>query len=72
VLNLKEEVFVKDSLNLGISVNGKKRGEIEVSSSASQDEILELAKQKVSKWLEGKNIVKEIYVEGKLVNLVIK
>lgn len=63
VLNLKEEVFVKDSLNLGISVNGKKRGEIEVSSSASQDEILELAKQKVSKWLEGKNIVKEIYVE---------
>ncbi|ELK4666357.1 leucine--tRNA ligase [Campylobacter coli] len=72
VLNLKEEVFVKDSLNLAISVNGKKRGEVEVSSSASQDEILELAKQKVSKWLEGKNIVKEIYVEGKLVNLVIK
>lgn len=71
-LELKDEVFVKDSLNLAISINGKKRAEFEVPSSASKDEILSLAKEKVSKWLDGKDIIKEIYVEGKLVNLVVK
>lgn len=71
-LELKEEVFEKDSLNLAITVNGKRRGEIEVSSDASEVEILKLAKENVSKWVEGKELVKEIYVQGKLVNLVVK
>ncbi|HDZ5152703.1 TPA: leucine--tRNA ligase [Campylobacter jejuni] len=71
-IELKEEVFVKDTLNLVVSVNGKKRAEFEISSNASKEEILALAKENTVKWLEGKSIVKEIYVEGKLVNLVIK
>ncbi|WP_419258207.1 leucine--tRNA ligase [Campylobacter fetus] len=71
-LSLKDEVFVKDSLNLAITVNGKRRSEIEVSAFESDDKILEIAKQEVSKWIEGKEILKEIYVPNKLVNLVIK
>lgn len=71
-IELKEEVFVKDTLNLVVSVNGKKRAEFEISSNASKEEILALAKENTVKWLEGKSIIKEIYVEGKLVNLVIK
>ncbi|EAK5930478.1 leucine--tRNA ligase [Campylobacter jejuni] len=71
-LELKEEVFVKDTLNLAVSINGKKRAEFEISSSASKEEILAFTKENTAKWLEGKSIVKEIYVEGKLVNLVIK
>lgn len=71
-LSLKDEVFVKDSLNLTITVNGKRRSEIEVSAFESDDKILEIAKQEVSKWIEGKEILKEIYVPNKLVNLVIK
>ncbi|MDY6119761.1 MAG: leucine--tRNA ligase [Campylobacter sputorum] len=67
-----EEVFVQDTLNLGVSVNGKIRAQIEVKTSATQDEILSIAKNSVSKWLEGKTIIKEIYVKQKLVNLVIK
>lgn len=67
-----DEVFVQDSITLGVAVNGKRRGEIEVSADASKDEILEIAKAKVAKWLEGKNIVKEIVVPNKLVNLVVK
>jgi leucyl-tRNA synthetase len=67
-----EEVFVEDSISLGVSVNGKKRGEIEVAADASKEEIIEAAKAEVSKWLEGKEIVKEIVVPKKLVNLVIK
>jgi leucyl-tRNA synthetase len=67
-----EEVFVEDSISLGVSVNGKKRGEIEVAADADKDTILETAKAEVAKWLEGKEIVKEIVVPKKLVNLVIK
>jgi len=67
-----EEVFVEDSISLGVSVNGKKRAEIEVATGASKDEILAVAKESVVKWLEGKELVKEIVVPNKLVNLVIK
>ena len=67
-----EEVFVEDSICLGVSINGKKRGEIEVDANASKEEIIATAKETVSKWLEGKELVKEIIVPKKLVNLVIK
>jgi len=67
-----DEVFVSDSITYGISVNGKNRGEIEVSLSASNEEIIMAAKEAVSKWLEGMSIVKEIVVPNKLVNLVAK
>ncbi len=67
-----EEVFVEDSVTLGVSVNGKRRGEVEVAMDASKDEVLAAAKEVVAKWLEGKEIVKEIVVPKKLVNLVIK
>ncbi|HEG2580875.1 TPA: leucine--tRNA ligase [Campylobacter lari] len=72
VLKIKDEVFVKDSFNIAISVNGKKRAQIEINSETKEDEILALAKENVAKWLEGKTIVKEIYIDKKLVNLVIK
>ncbi len=71
-IELASEAFIKDSLKLGVSINGKNRAEIEVASNASKDEILALAKQSTQKWLENKTIIKEIYVEKKLVNLVIK
>lgn len=72
VLEVKEEVFVMDSIVLAITINGKKRSEIEVSPSASKEEILAIAKENSTKWLEGKEIIKEIVVPNKLVNLVIK
>ncbi len=67
-----EEVFVEDTIPMGVSVNGKNRASIEVPTNASKDEIVKIAKEAVSKWLEGKTIVKEIVVPKKLVNLVIK
>lgn len=67
-----QEVFIEESLMLGISINGKRRGEVEVARDASNQEILTAAKTVVAKWLEGQEIVKEIVVPQKLVNLVIK
>ncbi len=71
-VELLDEVFIKDSFNIGISVNGKKRGELEIEASLSKDEILQKAKQEVAKWLKQKELVKEIYIDKKLVNLVVK
>ncbi|MFK5936883.1 MAG: leucine--tRNA ligase [Sulfurimonas sp.] len=67
-----EEVFVEDSVTLGVAINGKRRAEVEVSKDATKEEILLSAKELVSKWLEDKQIVKEIVVPNKLVNFVIK
>ncbi len=67
-----EEVFTVDTITLGVSINGKNRTQIEVSPSASKDEILAAAKEAGGKWLEGVSIVKEIVVPNKLVNLVVK
>jgi len=67
-----DEVFVEDSITLGVAVNGKRRAEVEVVIDASKDEIISSAKELVAKWLEDKIIVKEIVVPKKLVNFVIK
>jgi len=72
VQEVASEVFVEDSITLGVAINGKNRGEIEVDLNATKDEILTMAKEKVAKWLEGKELVKEIVVPKKLVNLVVK
>jgi leucyl-tRNA synthetase len=55
-----------------VMIGGKKRTEIEVNPSATNDEILVAAKEAGSKWLEGMTIVKEIVVPNKLVNLAVK
>ena len=71
-IEIKDEVFVKDSITYAVSINGKRRSEIEVMADASKEEILKVAKQKGAKWLDGMEIVKEIVVPNKLVNFVIK
>jgi leucyl-tRNA synthetase len=67
-----DEVFVEESITLGVSINGKNRAEIEVANDASKEDIIEQAKSAAAKWIESKEIVKEIVVPGKLVNIVVK
>jgi len=69
---VKEEVFALDTITLGVSVNGKNRGQIDVAPSASNEEMIEAAKAVIPQWLEGKTVVKEIVVPNKLVNIVVK
>ena len=47
---------------------------LKIHPEATKEELLEMAKEdgNVSKWLEGKSLVKEIVVPGKLVNFVVK
>ncbi len=72
VLEVKEEVFVQESVLYVVMIGGKKRTEVEMSPSATQEEILAAAKEAGAKWLEGMSIVKEIVVPNKLVNLAVK
>jgi leucyl-tRNA synthetase len=55
-------------------VNGKRRAGVEAPAGASRDELLELARADASvrRHIDGKEVVKEIVVPGKLVNLVVK
>lgn len=72
LLEVKEEVFVQESILYMVMIGGKKRAEFEIDPGASQDEILAAAKEEGAKWLEGMQIVKEIVVPNKLVNLAVK
>ena len=69
-----ESALVKSEIELMVQVNGKLRGKIEVAADADKATILATAKneQAVQKFLDGKDLVKEILVPGRLVNLVVK
>ena len=69
-----EEFLKLDEIQFIVQVNGKLRGKIKVAVDAEKDEILALAKNEdnVSKFLQDKEIVKEIFVPNKLINFVIK
>ncbi len=72
MIPIKEEVFVKSTITYAVTISGKKRTEIKVDASLSKDAIIEKAKESAAKWIEGKSIVREIFVPNKLVNLVVK
>ena len=63
-----------DVITMAVQVNGKTRATIDVPADISKDDFLSKAKEeeKVAKQLEGKTIVKEIYVPGKICNIVVK
>jgi leucyl-tRNA synthetase len=69
-----EAMLISDTVTLVVQVNGKLRDRIEAPAEASKEELLELAKasEKVARYLDGKEVVKEVVVPGKLVNLVVK
>ena len=70
----EESKTVEDSIEIGVQVNGKVRGTIVIPSGCAKEEALELAKkdERVASFLEGKTLVKEIYVPNKIVNFVAK
>ena len=67
-------LLASDTVTLVVQVNGKLRDRIEAPAEAPKEELLRLARasDKVAKHLDGKQIVKEIVVPGKLVNLVVR
>ena len=69
-----ETKLVEDTINLPVQVNGRLRATVGVSVDASEDEIKQAVhdNSSIKTQLEGKTIVKEIYVKNKIYNIVVK
>ena len=65
---------VEDTVEIAVQINGKIRTRLVIAASAEGADVLAQAKadEKIAPALEGKQLVKELYVSGKLVNLVVK
>ncbi|MCR4781826.1 MAG: leucine--tRNA ligase [Lachnospiraceae bacterium] len=68
------EKVVDSTIEIAVQVNGKLKATIVIPNGCDKDEALSIAhdNEAIKKALEGKNLVKEIYVPGKIVNLVAK
>ena len=68
------ELAKEDEIEIPVQVNGKLRGKVVVAAGTSQAEVVEkaLADEKVQSYLVGKQMVKQIYVPGKLVSIVVR
>ncbi|MHB8966950.1 MAG: leucine--tRNA ligase [Thermoleophilia bacterium] len=69
-----ERFLEDDSYELVIQVNGKVRDRLRAAAASSEEELLEMARasDKVARHTDGKTLVKEIVIPGKLVNLVVR
>ena len=68
------ELAKEDLVTIAIQVNGKMRGKLEVEKEISKEDFFAKAKAEpgVAKFMEGKNLIKEIFVPGKICNFVVK
>jgi len=69
-----ETLLTEDTVEIPVQINGKVRARVTVSVDASKEDLLDLAKSDdaVERYLAGKDLVKEIVVPGKMINLVVK
>ncbi len=69
-----EAALVADTINIAVQVNGKLRDTIEIPLNSEQDDVKKIVfnDEKVTKHIDGKKVVKEIYVKNKIYNIVVK
>jgi len=72
-VNYDEALCVDDTVRMGVQVNGKTRGEIEISKDANQDEAMAEAMrvQSVFNQVDGKDMKKIIFVQGRILNIIV-
>lgn len=67
----EEEAMKEDEIEIGVQVNGKARGVVSLPVGVSKEEAIAAGKAAVADKITG-TIVKEIYVPGRIINLVCK
>ena len=65
-------LVVDDEVMLVVQVNGKVRANLSIKRGATEQDVSFDAQASVAKWLEGKEIVKVIFVADRLMNFVVK
>ena len=68
------DLIISDEIVIPIQINGKRRSEITISVELSEDEVIKKAKldDKIASYLKNAIIIKEIYIKGKILNIVLK
>jgi leucyl-tRNA synthetase len=68
------EAILGDSVNVAVQINGKVRGEIVIERDCDDEKAVAMAleDQKVRQFLDGKQLIKKIYIKNRLINLVVK
>ena len=68
------DLIISDEIVIPIQINGKRRSEITISVELSEDEVIKKAKldDKIASYLKNTTIIKEIYIKGKILNIVLK
>ena len=69
-----EEKTIDDKITIGVQVNGKLRGEVLINTNEEESSVKEkvINIENIKKYLEGKDIIKFIYIPNKIVNIIIK
>ena len=69
-----ESKLVEDTVEIPVQVNGKVRATVQISVDANENEVKQIVHENsnVQSQIEGKTIVKEIYVKNKIYNIVVK
>lgn len=69
-----KKLLVEDSITIGVQINGKLRGTIDIKPNSPENEVKEAAQKEenVVKYIDGKEIIKIIYVPNRIINIVIK
>ena len=68
------DLIISDEIVIPIQINGKRRSEITISVELSEDEVIKKAKldDKIASYLKNTTIIKEIYIKGKILNIVLQ
>lgn len=67
-------MLVDDEVTIAVQVNGKLRGTLTCLNGVMQEEVSALVHENpdIAKWIEGKVLVKEIYIPNKMLSIVVK
>ena len=69
-----EAKTVDSTVEIAVQINGKVRGPVTLAKDADKDTAFAIAKadEKIVPFVDGKTVIKEIYVPGKIINIVVK
>ena len=69
-----EQKMKASEVEIAVQIQGKIKSRVMIPAEATEEQVMEIVKadEKAKPWLEGKTVVKVIYVKGKLINLIVK
>ena len=70
---VKQDLLVRENTTIIIQINGKKRAELTIAINSNEDEVIKesMKIKNIADILEGKKIIKQIFVQNKILNLVV-